>query len=403
LVSLAGSNCRRGCEKLYNKEIFKSSQRGEYMIYRKYGKTDIEVSAIGFGGMRFENPDDIEGSAEIIKAAYDMGINYFDTAPGYCDDKSEEIVGTAIKEMKKTREEKPFYVSTKSMKSDPSTIRRECERSLKRLNVDYIDFYHVWCIKTVDELEERIEKGALKEFQKLKDEGLAKHICVSTHVRGSEVNQLFELYPFDAVLLGYSAMNFAYRQKGLQAAADRNRPTVVMNPLGGGLIPQHPDKFSFLKTTPDENIVHSALRFLLSDDRITVALVGFSNKDEVKDAVSAAENFQPLSDKQIGDMKKSLQNSFDQMCTSCQYCDICPQGIPVPKLMDTYNHYMLLGDWKDALDRLNYHWGIEPGDQILRKCTQCGKCESACTQKLPVIERIEEIKQQCEKRLQEKT
>lgn len=373
------------------------------MIYRKYGKTNIDVSAVGFGGMRFKNPQDIESSAEIVKAAYDAGINYFDTAPGYCDDKSEAIVGTAIKEMKKTRSEKPFYVSTKCMKSEPSEIRKEFERSLERLNLDYIDFHHVWCIKTVDELKERISKGALKEFQKLKDEGLAKHICVSTHVTGSDVNQLFELYPFDAVLLGYSAMNFAYRQEGLQAAADRNRPAVVMNPLGGGIIPQHPDKFDFLKTSADDNIVHAALRFLLSDSRITIALVGFSNKDEVKDAVSAAENFQPLSDEQIDNMKKSLQTSFDRMCTSCQYCDLCPQGIPVPKLMDTYNHYMLLNDWNEAIDRLKYHWGVEPDDQILQSCTKCGECESACTQKLPIIERIEEISRQCEQKVREKS
>jgi hypothetical protein len=372
------------------------------MIYRKYSQSNIEVSAIGFGGMRFENPDDIEASAALVKSAYDSGINYFDTAPGYCKDKSEEIIGTAVKKMNKSRRSKPFYISTKTMKSEPSEIRMQCERSLKRLNVNSIDFYHVWCIKTVEELKTRIEKGALDEFQKLKEEGLIKNICVSTHVAGEDVEELFNLFEFDAVLMGYSAMNFAYRQAGLEAAAKRQRSVVVMNPLGGGLIPQHPDKFSFLKSYPGDNIVHSAIRFLLSDDRITVALVGLSKESQLKDAIEAVDNFKPLPEEKIKQMKGHLQSSFDQMCTSCQYCDLCPQGIPVPKLMDTYNHYMLLGDWKDALDRLEYHWGIAADDEILGSCTKCGKCENACTQKLPICERIEEIKKQADLRVKKK-
>jgi len=71
------------------------------VIYRKYGNTGEKVSILGFGGMRFENPSDIESSAEILLHALNKGITYFDTAPGYCGDHSEDIFGTAVKEMKK--------------------------------------------------------------------------------------------------------------------------------------------------------------------------------------------------------------------------------------------------------------------------------------------------------------
>ena len=77
------------------------------MIYRNYPSAGIEVSAIGFGGMRFKNEKQIHPNAEIVKYAYDKGINYFDTAPGYCYGKSEEIFGAAFGEMKKTRSQKP--------------------------------------------------------------------------------------------------------------------------------------------------------------------------------------------------------------------------------------------------------------------------------------------------------
>lgn len=103
------------------------------MIYRKYGKTDMKVSAIGFGGMRFEDQEDVDTCASLVKACYDAGINYFDTASGY--GKSEELLGVAFKEMKKTRAEKPFYVSTKTFGTETKTIRKDLETSLERMAI----------------------------------------------------------------------------------------------------------------------------------------------------------------------------------------------------------------------------------------------------------------------------
>jgi len=158
------------------------------MLYRKYGSTGIEVSAIGFGGMRFEDQSDVEACAGLVKAAYDKGINYFDTAPGY--EKSEDLFGAALKEMQKTRGERPFYCSTKSDKAEPAEIRRELERSLERMNLDYIDFYHVWCVMTPEEYYKRKRKGAIREFERLKEQGLIRHICISTHANSEEMDKI---------------------------------------------------------------------------------------------------------------------------------------------------------------------------------------------------------------------
>ena len=76
------------------------------MIYRDYGKTGKKISAIGFGGMRFDNPEDYDFSAEMLLYALENGISYFDTAPFYFGEKSEEIFGHARAEMLKT--EKSF-------------------------------------------------------------------------------------------------------------------------------------------------------------------------------------------------------------------------------------------------------------------------------------------------------
>ncbi|MBD3374289.1 aldo/keto reductase [candidate division KSB1 bacterium] len=361
------------------------------MLTRPYGSTGLDVSAIGFGGMRFRDQVNIDACVELMHAAYAHGINYFDTAPGY--GKSEEIFGHALPDMLKSRTEKPFYVSTKTTQSDPSEIRREVETSLKLMRLETIDFYHVWCLLSWDMYERRKAKGVLQTFEKLRDEGLINHITVSTHMPGNDVVRLMNDYAFEGILLGYSAMNFKYREPGIQAAADLGRGVVVMNPLGGGLIPQHPERFGFVRTREDENVIEGALRFLIDDPRITISLVGFRDVHDLKDVLSAMEGYEPIAASEIERIRDNVKEAFDQLCTGCQYCDECPEGIPVPKLMDAYNHYHLSNSKKELQDRLKWHWGIMPDDPVLQACTACGTCEDLCTQHLPIIERIQEISQ----------
>lgn len=118
------------------------------MIYSVYGRTGLKVSAVGFGGMRFDESKSNEENAELLLYVHSKGINYFDTAPTYCSDTSEDIFGIAMKQMRDRRDE--YYVTTKGMPVDFNTAdkaRAAVEKSLKRLNVDKIDFYHVWCIR----------------------------------------------------------------------------------------------------------------------------------------------------------------------------------------------------------------------------------------------------------------
>ena len=362
------------------------------MQYKKYGKTNIKVSRIGFGGMRFEDIKDEEGCVALICSAYQAGINYFDTAPIYCQSKSEKIFGQAFIEMKKTRAEKPYYISTKTFASQDSQIRRDLETSLKRLQVDVIDFYHVWCLIRPEQYRERIGKGLLKTFSKLKEEGLIRNICVSSHMNGDDTAKVLRDYPFEGVLLGYSAMNFSYRESAIEQASQLGRGVVVMNPLGGGLIPQHPEKFAFVKTQPDESIVQGALRFLLSDSRITTILVGFSQESHIREAISSLEEFQPISDEKMQKIRAGVRESFNTLCTGCGYCKNCPGELPIPRLMDSYNQFLLKQDKYAMIDRLRWHWGILKEGNNLEQCVECGQCELDCTQKIPIIQRLKDIR-----------
>ena len=185
------------------------------MWTKKYGKTGKDVSVISFGGMRFQTPKDIDTSAELVTYAHQKGINYFDTAPGYCDDKSEEIVGAAIKTMPRDS----FYVSTKCGSADGGELRTSLERSLKRLNVDYIDFFHIWCLVFPNQLPERVAKGAVPALVKAKEEGLVRHAVVSTHLGGDDVAGVLDT--------GY----FRRRDAGLQRA---ELPVPSQGDRGGG-------------------------------------------------------------------------------------------------------------------------------------------------------------------------
>ncbi len=365
------------------------------MLYQQYGTTGIEVSVIGFGGMRFEDQNNVDACAELVKAAYDAGINYFDTAPGY--GKSEDLFGVAFKEMLKTRSERPFYVSTKTMAREPAKARADLEKSLERMGLEYIDFYHFWCVLTMDDYLGRKKNGILNELEKFKDEGLIRHIAVSSHMTGSDIETMLNDYPFEGVLLGYSAANFAYREQGIEAASKLDRGVVVMNPLNGGVIPQHPERFEFVKTRPDETVAEAALRFLINDPRITIALNGLANLQQLEEAISAVDGFEPIGEAQIKRIRSQIKDSFDELCTACQYCDKCPKGIPIPKFMDVYNHYLFSNSVKDMVNRMRYHWGINLEDGYLEKCTECGKCEQACTQHLPIIKRLKFIREEAEK------
>src|ERR1039458_6336321 len=122
------------------------------MWYKPYGLTGKQVSVISFGGMRFTNPADIEGSAELLLHAHKSGINYFDTAPYYCQDKSEDIFGAAIRQMKPGT----FYVSTKSSEPNGDKLRKSLDKSLKRLGVPKIHFFHIWCVISPEIWRQRV-------------------------------------------------------------------------------------------------------------------------------------------------------------------------------------------------------------------------------------------------------
>jgi predicted aldo/keto reductase-like oxidoreductase len=368
------------------------------MIYNEYGTTGAKVSAVGFGGMRFDISKSDAENAELLLYAYSKGINYFDTALDYCKDHSEDIFGIALKQMTDVRDK--FYVSAKGMPTDNDTADKACsavEKSLKRLNVDKIDFYHVWCVRRQDQYELAMKKGGQYEgLLKSKEEGLIDHIVISTHLRGGQICKIIEKGEFEGILLGVNILNFLYRWQGVCAASDAGLGVVAMNPLAGGVIPQHEKELAFL-AGPGETPTEAAIRFCVSCPQITVALIGFTTKAHIDMACHIAAGCKPFTQTDIDRIKKHISKNMDSLCTGCGYCmnDLCPQSIPIANYMQSYNDKLLEHKTdKEMVERMEFQheWGyVADSKADAADCIECGECEQVCTQHLDIIRRLSEI------------
>ncbi|MEA2022410.1 MAG: aldo/keto reductase, partial [Candidatus Caldatribacteriota bacterium] len=208
------------------------------MIYKEYGKTGEKVSAVGFGGMRFDTLKSKKENAELLRYANSKGINYFDTAPYYCNDQSEDIFGIAFKNMPTD-----FYVSTKGNPNQFSTAEKAknaVKKSLDRLGLSKINFYHIWCLLKMENYKLAMKPGGQYEgLLQCKEEGLIDHIVFSSHQPGYEIKEILEDGKVEGVLLGINILNFPYRWDGVAAAYQKGYGVAAMNPLFGGAIPTH--------------------------------------------------------------------------------------------------------------------------------------------------------------------
>lgn len=354
----------------------------------------MNVSAIGFGAMRYDDGDiaagNFEKCAEIALYANSKGINYFDTAPFYCEDKSETVTGIALSQMKRSEVFVTSKTNFSTLGQNPNrdVFRKRLETSLDRLQTDYIDFYHMWCMLSLDSWEKHME-SLYGFFEEAKNEGLIRNIVFSSHMQGSDVEKVVESGKFKGMLLGYNALNYRFRQSGIKTAYENGMGVVVMNPLGGAMIPQNPELFSYLAKGTDLTVPQAALRFVASHKEVTVTLAGCTTKEHVDDAVKAVEGLHEYPVEKIGEQYEGEGPALNNFCTGCGYCDSCPEDIAVPKFMDVYNIKLLRGDDDACQSRLRMHWNIAQAEA--EKCIRCGKCERLCTQHLSIMDRLANI------------
>jgi predicted aldo/keto reductase-like oxidoreductase len=362
------------------------------MRYSVFGKTNEKVSCLGMGGMRFEKEIPEKECIALIRYAHEKGVNYFDTAPVYNEDRSESIYGRAFQEMERDK----FLVATKGDNVRPAgEIQRHIERSLKRLKIEQIDFYFLWCVITPSQYQKSLEPGrSLEAILKAREKGWVRHVGISTHMYAEDIDEIIDSQLFEFIMLPYNALNFNQRKDALRKAHRNDMGTVVMNPLYGGVIPRFKDVITIFPERPD-TVVEDSLQFCLEAPEINVALAGMNKKEMVDLNVSVAEKSHEISPEVQQQKEDLISASKPDLCTSCGYCLAhCPEHINIRSYMEIYNQYRLTGSVEEARKKSNWYHQFGPlygDDKRPSDCTECLACEQECTQYLNITDRLKWI------------
>jgi predicted aldo/keto reductase-like oxidoreductase len=368
------------------------------MIYRKFGNTGVYVSILGFGAMRLPTKEingkkefDEDLSVEIIKKSYELGINYFDTAYGYCDGKSEIILGKAIKGFREK-----IYISTKSPvwnieKRDD--YRRILEEQLKKIDIDYIDFYHFHSLNWQNFNEKVLKLNLVEEAIRAKEEKLIKHISFSFHDKPENMLKIVENCEIlETVLCQYNLLDRS-NENVVEEVAKRGIGVAVMGPVGGGRLSDFPYLMNVFKEKY-KSPVEIALKFVFSNKNVSVALSGMNSIEMVEENVKIANSKEYLTESEIKLIEEIINERKKEgeiPCTGCNYCLPCTQNIPIPHIFYLFNHFILLGSEK--MKEVYKSIGSSPNDERKKAdtCIDCGKCEEKCPQKIKIRENLKKI------------
>jgi predicted aldo/keto reductase-like oxidoreductase len=359
------------------------------MQYREYGKTGVQVSVLGFGAMRL--PKKQELAVEILRRAFDLGVNYVDTAASYPTSNhgaNERLVGEALKGYRNR-----VFVSTKNHYKGASVDEWQVylDRSLKNLGVDTIDFYHLHALRWDVYRQKLVPGGIMERFKRAKEDGVIRHACFSSHDRPENIVKLVDTSEFDGMLVQYNLLDRA-NEGAIAHAHAQGMGVAIMGPVGGGKLIAPSERILSMvgeaQSTPEV-----ALRFVLSNPNVTLALSGMKTLEMVEENVATAGQEESLSGEErqrFVEALEEVQQLSDLYCTGCGYCLPCPSKVDIPGNFEAMNYYRVWGLEKLARKRYK-QLGRNKSRRWAAACVECGACESKCPQNIPIRERLKEV------------
>lgn len=375
------------------------------MEYRKFGKLDWQVSALGFGCMRLPTLDgkagniDQEKVDEMIHTAVEAGVNYFDSAYVYHDQKSELALGKALQGGYREK----VRIATKSpvwMIKEADDFDRFLDEQLARLQTDAIDFYLLHALDH-ERWAQVQELNLLKHAEKALADGRIRNLGFSFHDNLDVFKKIvdgYDAWNFCQIQYNYMDVNFQAGTEGLQYAASKGLAVVIMESLRGGkLAADLPStrplwESATRKGTPAD----WAFQWLWNQPEVSVALSGMGTLEQVKENIASANhsgigslNAEDLT--LIGKVRETIKSLSPIPCTRCEYCLPCPNGVNIPLNFDFYNQAAMFDDL--AHSRFAYkNWMAEA--ERASNCLQCEACLSKCPQHIeistwmPVVEEV---------------
>jgi len=358
------------------------------MQKRPCGKTGLDFTVIGFGGMRIHGPD-TKHWAGIVRAAAEAGFNYFETSHRYCGSTSETKMGEGLKGFPRDR----IYISTKSSADDFLTadaVRKTIDESLGKLQVEYLDFYQFWSLPLKDWYEIATKKGGtLEGIRKAMDEGLIKHLGFTCHDTAENMIALLGTGEFECITLQYNLLNRA-NEPAIEEAGRLGVGVVVMGPLHGGILGT-PSKVidGLFGDRSTDAAAEAAFRFVLSNPNVTCAISGMTSLEDVRRNNLIAERVRPLAAREMAAVDAELakyQAAGDSLCTGCRYCMPCPQGVGIFAVLKLANALRIMGlvqGSRAEYAKFEKEWPYDSFKDALH-CTECGECLAKCPQRIDI-------------------
>ncbi len=362
------------------------------MIFDKVKKN------LGFGCMRLkmnEDKVDYEEFSRMIDTFIDAGFNYFDTAHGYIDGKSE----TAIRDCLTKRYNREDFVLADKLSAwyfeKEEDILPLFEKQLELCGVEYFDFYLLHCVSR--ETYPKYKRcNSFNIVKKLKEQGKIRHVALSFHDTADFLDTVLTEQPFiEAVQLQINYLDYddpAVQSKACyDVAVKHGKKVIVMEPVKGGALANLPDKAAeVFKMLGDGSYASYALRYAASFPEVFMVLSGMGSMDMINDNINTFSPFIPLNDDELkaADRVREIIREVRQIpCTKCNYCaEVCPKSIPISDIFSVYNQYLSAkitsGEAKNTF----------PKDKSdASNCIKCSKCEKICPQNIPIKEHLEKI------------
>lgn len=347
----------------------------------------------GFGCMRLPmNGSEVnhEEFSAMVDTFLEQGFNYFDTAQGYLDGKSE----TAIRECLAKRHPRESYILTDKLTTvffeKEEEIRPFFESQLAACGVDYFDFYLMHAQSS--EIYEKFKQcRAYEAAFKLKEEGKVRHVGISFHDKAEVLEQILTEYPqIEVVQIQFNYVDYedaaVEGRLCYEVCRKHGKPVIIMEPVKGGSLVNLPEEAEqVFKNLGGGSAASYAVRFAAGFDGVMMVLSGMSNMEQLQDNLSHMKQFRPLSETEREAVEQvcvifNAQNLIP--CTACRYCVAgCPKNISIPDLFACLNAKKQYKDWNSDYYYHNVH--TKNGGKA-SECIGCGKCETICPQHLEI-------------------
>jgi predicted aldo/keto reductase-like oxidoreductase len=329
-------------------------------------------------------------SVSLLRRAFELGVNYVDTAWGYVGGRSESVVGKAIKGWRGRVRVSTKYPLWESKSRDD--FRVVLEKQLKRLDLDYVDFYHLHGLDLAKWNDVVMPQHLLDEMAKAMDEGLIRFASFSFHDKPEVMRQFVDTGYFSSVLCQYNLLDRA-NEDAMAYAAAKGLGVAVMGPLGGGRLAV-PVDYLHGAVSADRGTPEVALRFVLSNHNVCCALSGMNTMEQVERNAAVATEGRPLSEFEMAEVRNimdSRKRLGEMYCTGCKYCMPCPSEVNIPVCLESLIHHRVYGFTDFAAMRYNLIGGPWVEGKQADECVDCGQCETKCPQKVSIRRHLREV------------